>query len=604
MSVDRLKYRLHSTNSQTSVNTDTFLNVALEGTERLLPTNDINKVVDTSEIFNKERQSTTTYRLVGTIKPIMSNVLFNVDGNYSWEIFNETRFKVDPYGDNIITIPNPNNPNAINDVTDLPLTFEESYSKHLKEQNGWFGYYNPEIVTSGACDFTTMEPQKRRFSFYADPIIGNNWDLTITYPWSADTTHYLVSDVVNGNGLKIVSFAIANVGDRPVVNFATATAHNLVQGDRVRLLGLDPVTLDGDYRVMRIGEDNGDNKEHYFSVAIPFIQMVSVTDARLRRLINGEESRYYIRLLKKVRTVNVSINNGVIENDDYEVYPTAFSHTIYNDEVAQFIVNEDIEVKDLTDNLGRPLSELFVTVIKTQAQFFTPIQVGFELGFVAGSLNPLIPNVKRFHDAPDAPITPQHPFNSPDPLNPNANINDDYYHGDIVEYNRFEQIEHVLSIVGHRFNTENRIAPQVVYIPNLNKPRQEGYYYYPHKQIKIRDFSNYIEQGDANTYGIPDYAEDLGDGRWLWRDLLDIGVNDGQFETLNYPYLNGSHYLYHNYCFSLRRQDPYGQYDLYYGYLDDGAPNPNQTQLQFAPYDIIGAGITDRFEVKRADEAC
>ena len=240
MSVDRLKYRLHRTNSQTSVNTDTYLNVKLDGTERLLPTNDINKIVDTSEIFNDERQNATKYRLIGTIKPIMSNVLFNVDGINSWEIFNQDRFRVDPYGDNIITLPILNNPDAVNDVSSLPLTFEESYTKHLSEQNGWFGYYNPVIVTSGACDFTTMEPQKKRFSFYADPFIGKNWELTITYPWSADTTHYLVNNVVNGNGLKVVNNEQSNVGDRQVEMFSTATKHNLRQGDRVRLVGLSP----------------------------------------------------------------------------------------------------------------------------------------------------------------------------------------------------------------------------------------------------------------------------------------------------------------------------------------------------------------------------
>lgn len=580
MPVDRLKYRLHSTNSQTSVNTDTFLNVKLEGNERLLPLNNINEVVDTAEVFNKERQSCTKYRLIGTIKPIMTNVLFNLDGPNSWATFDEDRFKDDPYGDNFIS--------PANDAGRLPLTYEESYAKHLKEQDGWFGFYNPEIVTSGACDFTTMEPQKRRFSFYPDPVIGKNWELTITYPWSADTNHFLVSGATAG--LKIIGVSPSDVGGRQMAMFSTATAHNLVQGDRVRLVGLNPSTYDGDYRVARVGQDNGDNQQYYFSVQIPISQISggTLTDTRLRRLVNGEESQYYIRLFKKVRTVNTNINNGVIEDDDYETYPAAFSQTIFKDEVPQFVVNEDIEVKDLTDNLGRPLSELFVTVIKTQANFFTDTQCGLELGLVDGIFDwgDDIPDVKRMHDGVSTP------FLSPVPLRANTLITDDYFHGDVVEYNRFEQIEHVLSVAAHRFNTENRVLSATT-AQGLERPRQEGYWYYPHRRIRIRDYSNYIEQGDVNTFGIPDYAEDLGDGRWLWRDLLDIGINDGQFVTLNYPFLNGSHYLYHNYCFPLRRQDPYGQYDLYFG------PSSGN-----APYDVVGAGITDRFQQKSEDAAC
>jgi hypothetical protein len=115
--------------------------------------------------------------------------------------------------------------------------------------------------------------------------------------------------------------------------------------------------------------------------------------------------------------------------------------------------------------------------------------------------------------------------------------------------------------------------------------------------MQIRQFSNYVESGDANTVGIPDYAINLGstDGRWLWRDILDIGVNNGQETTLNYPFLNGAHYVYQNYCFPVRRQDPYGRYDLlYFG----------KTDFQVAPYDIIGLGVSDDFNVNESENAC
>jgi hypothetical protein len=35
-------------------------------------------------------------------------------------------------------------------------------------------------------------------------------------------------------------------------------------------------------------------------------------------------------------------------------------------------------------------------------------------------------------------------------------------------------------------------------------------------------------------------------------------------ELVDYPFLNGAHYIYKNYILSLRRQDPYGKYGLYY----------------------------------------
>ena len=609
MSNDRIRYRLRSTNSQLSTDTDTFIKLNLEGSRRLLPKNEINETVNSAEVFNKERQSSKKYRVLGTIKPLVSNVLFNMTSNYNsntdfsdsesygWSIFNDIKFRKDPIDD-------------YNDDTGQysGLTYPQSYKKFLKEKDGWFGFYNPDILLTGNCDFYTMEPKKERFTF--KPSSNKKWELTLTYPFSADTTHYLVV-----NGLKIIGSQTVSIGGRDRVVFSTAVRHNLKQGDLVNITGLNPTSFDGRYRILRTGLDDGSMRDYYFSVDIDPTS-INVTTAYFRRVLggtqNGFESRYYLRLFKKITTVNTNINNGIVEDDDYEIYQAAFSNTIFNDEVCQFVFNEDIDVGNIRDNLGRPISEMFLTIVKTMDNnFFTPIQAGLECGLVNGIINTStqnpIPDVRQLRDGP----TQLPNYNdSPVPLTANVTINDNYFYGDIVEYNDYELIEHVLGVVGHRFNTTDRIGNGIQLglgcLINSNSakciagPRHEGYFYYPHHRIKIRDFSTYIEQGNANTIGIPDYALDLGDGRWLWRDLLDIGVNDGQEETLNYPFLNGAHYMYQNFCFPVRRQDPYGQYDLYYGYETD----QNGGQVNFEPYDIVGVGITNNFDVNSAEDAC
>jgi hypothetical protein len=609
MSNDRIRYRLRSTNSQLSTDTDTFIKLNLEGSRRLLPKNEINETVNSAEVFNKERQSSKKYRVLGTIKPLVSNVLFNMTSNYNsntdfsdsesygWSVFNDIKFRKDPIDD-------------YNDDTGQysGLTYPQSYKKFLKEKDGWFGFYNPDILLTGNCDFYTMEPKKERFTL--KPTSNKKWELTLTYPFSADTTHYLVV-----NGLKIIGSQTVSIGGRDRVVFSTAVRHNLKQGDLVNITGLNPLSFNGRYRVLRTGLDDGSMRDYYFSVDIDPTS-INVTTAYFRRVLggtqNGFESRYYLRLFKKITTVNTNINNGIVEDDDYEIYQAAFSNTIFNDEVCQFVFNEDIDVGNIRDNLGRPISEMFLTIVKTMDNnFFTPIQAGLECGLVNGIINTStqnpIPDVRQLRDGP----TQLPNYNdSPVPLTANVTINDNYFYGDIVEYNDYELIEHVLGVVGHRFNTTDRIGNGIQLglgcLINSNSakciagPRHEGYFYYPHHRIKIRDFSTYIEQGNANTIGIPDYALDLGDGRWLWRDLLDIGVNDGQEETLNYPFLNGAHYMYQNFCFPVRRQDPYGQYDLYYGYETD----QNGGQVNFEPYDIVGVGITNNFDVNSAEDAC
>lgn len=597
MSDDRLKYRLRSTESQTSVDTDTFIKLNLEGSRRLLPNNDINTTVSSAEVFNNERQNTTKYRVLGTIKPIISNVLFNLTGSNSWLTFNQDRFRQDP----IDVINYKNNPSAT-----PTLTFAQSHKKHLKEKDGWFGYYEPNYLATGQCTYNFMEPTKERFTL--KDTKKRRWDMTITYPFSADTTN----DMVNG-GLKILDVFGTNVGSRVRIGFSTPVRHNLTQRSLVYIQGVNGL-LDGNYRVIRTGEDNGRNKDYIFSIAVDFnLNQTSVTaNSKMQRVLggvlNGFKSRYYFRLFRKITTVNDNVNNGIIENDDYEVYQAAFSQTVFNDEVCQFVFNEDIDVGKVVDNLGRPLSEIYLTIVKNRDFnnndndfFFTPIQAGIECGFVQGILDyDNVPDIRRMRDGSSSAIGTQY-RSSPTPLTSGVTINDTYFYGDVVEFNDFEQIEHVLGVVGHRFNTTNRIGNGREFPkPFIKGPRHEGYMYYPHHKMQIRQFSNYVESGDANTIGIPDYAINLGDGRWLWRDLLDIGINDGQETTLNYPFLNGAHYIYQNYCFPVRRQDPYGLYDLLYF----GEERENGVPTQTEPYDIVGLGIPDNFNVNESENAC
>jgi hypothetical protein len=139
------------------------------------------------------------------------------------------------------------------------------------------------------------------------------------------------------------------------------------------------------------------------------------------------------------------------------------------------------------------------------------------------------------------------PFTSHIPLETNININNVEFYGDLVEFNKFEVKETVLIDVTHRFNTNNReTGANISYVSVIGEspittnidlgPRQEGYVYKPHSLITIRSLSSYIEQGDTSVVGIPDYATDLGDGRFLWRDILDIGFNENGSTIIDYPF--------------------------------------------------------------------
>ena len=562
------KYRLNSASSQRAVNEDTFDKVQFESKSTILPMGETNKVINVGEQFNTERQNSKYYRITGTFNSLFNNVLINTTGSNSWATFNKDAFIIVENG-------------VVNDTSD-DLTYRESVTKYLTENNGWFGYNDPDPSNQELCTWVDMEPRRELFSL-SPKTLDKNWELTVTYPtklggMEGDYLH----PIVNG-GLFLIDVFQTVIGDRDMLTFATPVKHNLSQGDTVdlrRLLINDGSStlspFNGQYPVVRLGKDNGDEKEYYFSVDIEKLIATNST-SRMSKMVNGRKSSYYVRVFTKIKTKF----SNVIEDDDYEIYPLAFGQTIYEDKAQQFVFNEDIDISGLKDNLGRPLSEIYLTLIKTNSNgVFTPIKSGIKMPlFTNGASNNGLSDINRITNATTSDI----------PLDDNVLIDNETFYGDVVEYSVFDLKETVLGDVYHRFNTYNRESGGVVDGDIDLGIRYEGYVYKPHHKIKIREYSNYIEQGNFSTLDKPSYATSLNDGRYIWRDLLDIGLNDTQETYLDYPFLNGSHYI--NTCVTLPlfRQDPFGFYSL---------------QWEDYPTDAQGVMMDDKVITKTSQDVC
>lgn len=596
MGVERTNQILGNQKSKESVNTDTSLKINLVGSEKLLPKNQINHVIDVSQQFNKERQSCSLYKILGTINPTISNCLFNLtdtsnENLYTYGVFNTLPFLSRSYPQDL----------DVNDEEDL--NFSSSIKYYLKEKDGWFGYYNPDVTQKAFCDFIDMEPKRERFSFLPDynpyKNIDNipsvkNWELTITYPYSSDSGHTMVK-----NGLLIIDTQELIISSRNMTAFGLPCKHNLSVGDIVEISGTNG--YDGQHTVYSVGLDNGDLKDYYFIIDLPSNGNIS-NNSRINKIVDGLKVKYYFRIFTKIKTKT----SPVIETDDYETYQAGFSENFYNDPIIQVVFNEEIDVSNLKDNLGRPLSEIYLTTIKTTSnQLFTTVKSGVEIPYIPNLNNSEfltylldIPVIQKIHNGISEP------FQSHTPLEDNVLINNPNFYGDVVEYNQNTLLETVLSEIQHRFNTNNRESLNSIneiyatainiddepMIRQLNLgPRQEGYYYKAHHLIKIRNFSNYIEEAEETVDSIPSYATLREDGKYIWRDLLSIGFNDGETDILDYPFLNGSHYRYNNYQFKLKRQDPYAQWGLLYSNF---------------PSDQTGDRITDRFTINNSENVC
>ena len=67
MSTERKQIRLAVENSKESLNSDSFIKINIDDSERLLPPGALTKVVDAAERFDFERQRSTYYRILFNI---------------------------------------------------------------------------------------------------------------------------------------------------------------------------------------------------------------------------------------------------------------------------------------------------------------------------------------------------------------------------------------------------------------------------------------------------------------------------------------------------------------------------------------------------------
>jgi hypothetical protein len=558
------KIVLNSVKLPDNVNVNTQLQVGLSNTNKPIPLNDINTTVSQFEQFVKERKKSSIYRFYGVVKPVISNPLFNEN--------------IKIYLDNN---------NVIRSKTIL--------SAGIFEKDGWVGYYNDEPDEdalqfndnkSSLCEFFPFDPGYDRLKML-DSDGSQNYLFKITYPFETKDIVLVKnnSNVSLKDGIPIIEKFQIEINGRLYTGFRTAMNHGLREGDRIQLLNFidntTPNTLNLNsnfYRVFKLGNETNNKKLRSFVLDLdPSDIDFTIGVSTVKRVVNNKPSSYYVRRFKSI----------TVDYKDYDLYPAAYGATYFNDDVAAFNFKTDIDVSDIVDNLGRPISELYLTIIKNDNdsdptevnsqywiqqqqnlsntinnRFWTPISGGYDL---ENDVN-VNYNIRSYKD-------PNY-INSNSIYYENIDESDEFFDGDIVEYNESELIERRLENVYHRINTIYRDYLNTIDSDKENK--NEGYIYTPFNLIQIREFTNYINpvvdlQSLIDRYNItnsleiealkkslqiPNYATEIATNVFKWRDLLDIGIIDSSGAGVDYPFESGVHYIYLDKRFYLQRQDP------------------------------------------------
>lgn len=445
---------------------------------------------------------------------------------------------------------------------DTIYPFIEAYQNGLVRKDGWMGFNNPTtlhipikddyfinkcINNKEGCEFITMAPEKDLFYFTpkVNPHrkrVEYNWDYFLTYPAGSE---YNDGQILSGRGqgLPLLPFKIYGGNDKMFMEqygtnglktalFRSPVKHNLSIGDNINLMFNNDETVR--CRVVKLGSEDGSQIDYYFSVQKDdFEDYISDTSVpkRFVKISGGFECEYYFRKFKKFE-------------GDYKTSLTrlAFAGTVYGDEVSQIVFTDDIDINGYKDNRGRPLTEVYLTIVKANRgykEWYTDnnassenVEYSHVFGKVTSGLdlpfnNKELPVIRRQHNISYTGSDIDIPESSSKLEDDITNELDEFF-GDLVEFNPVTASETVLEVIKHRFNTAQRECDNNEYntlyydelygdnydsdrygtnkVSGSTRIRQfklnegyanlapEGYVYIPHHKIQIGEFDNIVRQ--------------------------------------------------------------------------------------------------------------
>lgn len=228
-------------------------------------------------------------------------------------------------------------------------------------------------------------------------------------------------------------------------------------------------------------------------------------------ITGGSSSLNYVRYFEVIATPS-----------DFELYNAGFTNNVYGDQVYSFNFNKDFDVSTYQDEFGFPATELFL---------FAQYQPGLN-----GNV-PQMPETMSGTSWGTNGIAQKVLFTS----YPALNIGDSVY-GDLIEYAKSEFFQ-------------NQLAPQTYYIstPYMDGATQKylQWKYNPFIPFRLRYFNEALNSANSGTtsyeqqISIPYYATDLGNGNFVWKDILPQGFIDPVTnQGVDYPFVNMRRYLF------------------------------------------------------------
>ena len=324
-----------------------------------------------------------------------------------------------------------------------------------------------------------------------------------------------------------------------------------------------------------------------------------------KKVVNGVECDYYVRVFEKVPNFK---NASAVTSSEYDIYKNdseliheyqdkkydfeshvsrlAFAKNIYGDDIGEIVFTDDIDISNLIDNLGRPISTLYIMFFKSNKGYkewygFYPenyIEKRIDINSDNVTYSHCFGMLTCGYETSDESICNSdidsiYTINNVGDSSQGISISKlnkgrgDYYYdteiaydvdkkfyGDICCYDGYNIVEESIQPIMHRFNTAQRESSNslsrdfyqkfnydnIIYddydinqnftiktsvVDNVNQ-KKEGYYYKPFYPIEIKTF------GSLNSVS-PDFLKIIGIKKYDGENGIYYSIS-----TLSYHYLS------------------------------------------------------------------
>jgi len=553
---DETRIVLGSLRYKTSPNTLLSSKITLEQTQRENVEFDRSVNLSLQQVFIDEREKSNIFRPVCKYSFIFKNQYV---GSVSYRPFRNNLFYANAINNAISATTNPSLP-----WDGYPQYFEFDF---IRTDNNTAGY---TIPPNNHITFVNKNSTKYNWTHYMSYAYDNvfnkqlqaiDQETSASWVWTASDGIPFIISVGNNNNSRDISFRCVS-------------PHGLNVGEYVQL----SFDYFGEtfFPVTSLGSEGYGSEEYIFNIdnigytGTTFNQGVTGTFKRVIDITNSGEttSTYYVRRHRILTNVSdyiltkagfeQNIFNSDSKTEPAVLTPNNLSRTSIKEGSQAYTLsfNEDIDINVLIDNQKRPVSELFFTTIwKGYFGWTNPLKEGYEFNLPLYNSNPS-PWWDVNNSLSNSTIPTEFYFSqTTPPAGPFIYQRDlqvgDVIDGDFCEFNSYEQLERVISVKHHKITFNP--AWFALTGTTINPTNQLGYYYKPHNPIRIRVFSDYIEEGDAQQIvGIPNYAfySNLSNS-FRWRDLYPYGYIDGDNLGVDFPFINGKHYPFTNIVFRL-----------------------------------------------------